>query len=83
MCNVRSRRAFLRLIVPVQPQIAQGTTFSVLTSLLPHLPLQVFPTAHHLAIVMEYASGGDLSELIDERSQQEVILKNKTFVYIS
>ncbi len=33
---------------------------------------QVFPTMHHLGIVMEYASGGDLSELIDDRSQQGV-----------
>lgn len=34
--------------------------------------LEVFPTEHHLAIVMEYASGGDLSELIDSRGQQDV-----------
>lgn len=34
--------------------------------------LEVFPTAHHLAIVMEFASGGDLSELIDQRAQRNL-----------
>ena len=36
-------------------------------------PLQeVFLTKHHLAIALEYADGGDLSEFIDERAQQGV-----------
>ena len=34
--------------------------------------LEVFPTEHHLAIVMEFAAGGDLSELIDARGSQDV-----------
>jgi serine/threonine protein kinase len=34
--------------------------------------LEVFPTEHHLAIVMEFAAGGDLSELIDARGRQDV-----------
>ncbi len=34
--------------------------------------LEVFATEHHLAIVMEYASNGDLSELIDSRGNEEV-----------
>ena len=41
---------------------------------------QVFVTQHHLAIVMEYAAGGDLSELIDERGEQNVRLSIAGFV---
>ena len=33
---------------------------------------EVFLTTHHLAIALEYADAGDLSEFIDERAQQGV-----------
>jgi hypothetical protein len=33
---------------------------------------EVFLTSHHLGIAMEYADGGDLSQYIDDQSQQGV-----------
>lgn len=38
----------------------------------PALPQEVFLTSHHLGIAMEYADGGDLSQYIDDQSQQGV-----------
>ena len=50
-----------------------------LVSTLPgHLTQEVFPTRTDLAVVIEYASGGDMSQLIEDTLRATVRLRKST-----